>query len=83
MRNSPTPSTVTVTAKRTGPEIKVEGEDDFTHVMGPMSNLVHDADDDGNVVEEIVLVDHTITKPKARTSFASQHTLDAEHRHDE
>ena len=67
---------VTVTAKRTGPEIKVEGDDDFTHVMGPMYSLMHDADDDGNVVEEIVLVDHTITKPK-RTSFANEHTLDA------
>ena len=69
------PLSVTVTAKRSGPEIKVEGEDDFTHVMGPMYTLVHDADDDGNVVQEIVLVDHTITAPKAR-SFESQHPLD-------
>ena len=67
---------VTVTAKRTGPDIKVEGDDDFTHVMGPMYSLMHDADDDGNVVEEIVLVDHTITNPK-RTSFAKEHDLDA------
>ena len=29
--------------------------------MGPMYSLMHDADDDGNVVQEIVLVDHTIT----------------------
>ena len=56
---------VTVTAKRAGPEIKVEGDDDFTHVMGPMYSLMHDADDDGNVVQEIVLVDHTITTPEA------------------
>ena len=61
---------VTVTAKRTGPEIEVEGDDEFTHVMGPMYSLMHDADDDGNVVQEIVLVDHTITSPK-RTSFAT------------
>ena len=66
---------VTVTADRAGPEIKVEGDDDFTHVMGPMYSLMHDADDDGNVVEEIVLVDHTITNPK-RTSFAKEHPLD-------
>ena len=66
---------VTVTAKRSGPEIKVEGDDDFTHVMGPMYSLMHDADDDGNVVQEIVLVDHTITNPK-RTSFAKEHPLD-------
>ena len=65
---------VTVTADRAGPEIKVEGDDDFTHVMGPMYSLMHDADDDGNVVQEIVLVDHTITAPK-RTSFAKEHTL--------
>ena len=44
--------------------------------MGPMYSLMHDADDDGNVVEEIVLVDHTITKPK-RTSFAKEHPLNA------
>ena len=43
--------------------------------MGPMYSLMHDADDDGNVVQEIVLVDHTITAPKAR-SFESQYTLD-------
>ena len=66
---------VTVTAKRTGPDIKVEGDDDFTHVMGPMYSLMHDADDDGNVVVEIVLVDHTITAPK-RTSFAKAYPLD-------
>ena len=66
---------VTVTAERAGPEIKVEGDDDFTHVMGPMYSLMHDADDDGNVVQEIVLVDHTITNPK-RTSFAKEHPLD-------
>ena len=68
------PLSVTVMAKRTGPDIKVEGDDDFTHVMGPMYSLMHDADDDGNVVEEIVLVDHTITAPKAR-SFESQYPL--------
>ena len=66
---------VTVTAKRTGPEIKVEGDDDFTHVMGPMYRLEHAADDDGNVVEEIVLVDHTITSPKGM-GFAKVYTLD-------
>ena len=66
---------VTVTAKRTGPEIKVERDDEFTHVMGPMYRLVEEADDDGNVVEQIVLVDHTITAPK-RTSFeAAGHML--------
>ena len=65
---------VTVTAMRAGPDIKVEGDDDFTHVMGPMYSLMHDADDDGNVVQEIVLVDHTITNPK-RTSFAKAHPL--------
>ena len=65
---------VMVTAKRTGPDIKVEGDDDFTHVMGPMYSLMHDADDDGNVVQEIVLVDHTITAPK-RTSFAKEYPL--------
>ena len=43
--------------------------------MGPMYSLMHDADDDGNVVQEIVLVDHTITKPK-RTSFGKEHPLD-------
>ena len=63
---------VTVTAKRAGPDIKV---DDFTHVMGPMYSLMHDADDDGNVVQEIVLVDHTITSPKG-TSFGKVHELD-------
>ena len=67
---------VTVTAKRTGPDIKVEGNDDFTHVMGPMYSLMYDADDEGGVVEEIVLVDHTITNPK-RTSFAKEHPLNA------
>ena len=67
---------VTVTAERTGPKIEVEGEDEFTHVMGPMYRLVEEADDDGNVVEQIVLVDHTITAPK-RTSFARVHPINA------
>ena len=68
---------VTVTAKRTGPNtIKVEGDDDFTHVMGPMYRLEHAADDNGNVVEEIVLVDHTITAPKGM-GFAKVHDLNA------
>ena len=72
--NMPLDVDVTVTAMRAGPDIKVEGDDDFTHVMGPMYSLMHDADDDGNVVQEIVLVDHTITNPK-RTSFAKAHPL--------
>ena len=66
---------VKVTATRAGPEIKVEGDDDFTHAMGPMYSLKSDADDDENVVQEIVLVDHTITAPK-RTSFAKVHEPD-------
>ena len=65
---------VTVTAMRAGPDIKVEGDDDFTHVMGPMYRLEHAADDDGNVVEEIVLVDHTITAPKGM-GFTKVHPL--------
>ena len=67
---------VTVTAKRTGPDIKVEGDDDFTHVMGPMYRLEHAADDDGNVAEEIVLVDHTISSPKGM-GFTKVHELNA------
>ena len=65
---------ISVTATRTGPKIEVEGDDDFDHVMGPMYRLERAADEDGNVVEEIVLVNHTIVEPKGM-GFASVHTL--------